>query len=801
MPWRDPVRSRIRRTNSRFSALAHTAPATLLLLVMPVATRAQSGGTGVVVGRVAEHGTGAPRPGASVGIVGATDSTRGTSTDAAGRFVIPRVAAGTHVLQARLIGYRALERAIIVRGGETTHVEFSLERDATPLRPVRTEAPSAERELFESRPNVAAVSLSARAMEGVPRLGEADVIRVVQLLPGVAARNDFSTGLNVRGGEADQNLILIDGYPIYNPFHLGGLFSTFMDGTVRDISLLTGGFPARYGGRLSSVLDVRSVRDARPGLHGAAELSALGATGQLGGALGGGDGSWTVAARRTYADRLVDLFSDEVLPYHFRDVHGHATHLLPGNVRLAVTAYDGEDVLDVRLSEVQDDSSSASAGEGDFFFRWGNRVVGGTLSRTFESDGGARFLGWRLGDSVSVEQRVSRSTFATFLDLGQGSSRLRSDLGDTRFAGALTAHAARHEWTLGYDVSSLRLSTESGSSQTSLQAEERRQRGTALGVYVDELWRVSPRWLVQAGVRAERLSARDWSAVSPRLSVKHFLTPDMALTAAAGRFTQWIHSLGREDSPVRIFDAWVASDSVTPVATAWHALAGFERRLGSVRQVRIEAFHKRYDRLLESSLSQDPARVGDEFVPIEGRSYGVDVLLRQFEGNESGLSGWLAYTWVVSSREEAGVRYFPGHDRRHNVNLVASWRRGAYWLGARFGYASGTPYTRIMGQFVRRTYNPVTNQWDDPGRPPADVDGIGGPRNGERLPATKRLDLNLSREFRRGRAIITPFVSVVNAFNAENVFLYIYDYGQVPATRRSISQFPIVPSAGVSVVF
>ncbi|HSA57655.1 MAG TPA: TonB-dependent receptor, partial [Gemmatimonadaceae bacterium] len=656
-----------------------------------------------------------------------------------------------------------------------------------------------ERERFESSPNVAAVSLSSRAMEAVPRLGEADVIRVVQLLPGVAARNDFSTGLNVRGGEADQNLILVDGYPIYNPFHLGGLFSTFMDGTVRDISLLTGGFPARYGGRLSGVLDVRSVQDTRPGLHGAAELSALGATGQLGGAIGGGMSSWTVAARRTYADRLVDLFSDEVLPYHFRDLHAHATLLLPGAVRLGVTGYDGEDVLDVRLSEVQDDSSSASAGEGDFFFRWGNRVVGATLSRTFE--GGARLLGWRLGDSVTVEQRVSRSTFATFLDLGHGSARLRSDLRDTRFAGAITAHAVRHDWTLGYEVSSLRLGTESGSSQTSLQLEERRQRGTALGVYIDDLWRVSPRWLVQAGVRIERLSARDWSAVSPRLSIKHFLTPDMALTAAAGHFTQWTHSLGREDSPVRIFDSWVASDSVTPVAAAWHTLAGFERRLGASHQVRIEGFHKRYVRLLESSLSQDPSRPGDEFVPIAGGSYGLDVLLRRFEGDGAGLSGWFAYTWSVSSREEGGVRYFPGHDRRHNLNLVASWRRGPYLLGARFGYASGTPYTRITGQFVRRTYNPVTNQWDDPGRPPADVDGIGGPRNGERLPATQRLDLNLSREFRRGRAIITPFVSVVNASNAENVFLYIYDYGQVPATRRTISQFPVVPSAGVSVVF
>src|SRR5688500_20011220 len=112
-------------------------------------------------------------------------------------------------------------------------------------------------------------------MAGVPGVGEPDVVRVVQLLPGVVARNDFNTGLIVRGGEADQNLVLLDGHPIYNPFHLGGLYSTFMDATVGGIELMTGAFPSRFGGRLSSVLDVRSADNARPGLHGTAALSAL----------------------------------------------------------------------------------------------------------------------------------------------------------------------------------------------------------------------------------------------------------------------------------------------------------------------------------------------------------------------------------------------------------------------------------------------------------------------------------------------------------------------------------------------
>src|SRR6185312_14388999 len=154
-------------------------------------------------------------------------------------------------------------------------VDIRLETEATVLGVVRTEARPVDRERFESRPNVGTVQVTARAAQGVPQFGQPDIIRVVQLLPGVEARNDFSTGLNVRGGESDQNLILLDGYPIYNPFHLGGLFSTFIDPMVQGLTLMTGGFPARYGGRLSSVLDVHTADEPRAGLHGTAEVSVL----------------------------------------------------------------------------------------------------------------------------------------------------------------------------------------------------------------------------------------------------------------------------------------------------------------------------------------------------------------------------------------------------------------------------------------------------------------------------------------------------------------------------------------------
>jgi hypothetical protein len=313
--------------------------------------------------------------GAAAAVQGATVSVLRTAlsatTGADGRFLLERAPVGPLTLRVRLLGYRTADQVIRVRAGDTVRINIILEAEAQLLAPVRTDAQATDVEMFVSKPNVATVAMGKAAMAGVPSVGEPDVVRVVQLLPGVVARNDFNTGLNVRGGEADQNLILLDGHPIYNPFHFGGLFSTFMDATVGSIELMTAAFPARYGGRLSSVLDVRSAEEARAGLHASADVSALGATGRLAGSFSGGLGSWSIAGRRTYADAVTTVFTNNVFPYHFRDFQGHATYVFPGNVRLAVTGYAGRDILDANLAEFEADSERAK-GDG--------RLTGGTAS-------------------------------------------------------------------------------------------------------------------------------------------------------------------------------------------------------------------------------------------------------------------------------------------------------------------------------------------------------------------------------------------------------------------------------------
>jgi hypothetical protein len=764
----------------------------LATLTPGCAAGAQQVGRGTIEGIVVDDSTGERRPGITVLVV---DTQRGALTDDRGRFLLGDLPAGGHVLRARGLSYRQQDTPVAVRAGETTTVTIRITAAPVTLGAVRARARPPERDRFELAPNVGTVSLTPSAVSGVPAIGEPDVLRTVQLLPGVNARNDFSSGYNVRGGESDQNLILLDGYPIYNPFHLGGLFSTFLEETVGEIELLTGGFGARHGGRLSSVLDVRSAEPARPGLHGSAGISVIASSLTIGSATKNGRGSWTLSGRRTYADKLVSLLSDRTFPYHFSDGQLHATRAIGrGNARLELTAYAGTDLLEGDFTQFGD---SSRAGGGTFDFDWSNQVVGLALSDVWREGARLPFLG--RADSVGAEQRVSFTRFATALDLGEGALTLTNGVKELRAAGAVHWHRSGHERRLGYELSAYDIAYDVGSVSTGTPLFALRQRPTAEAAYYQESWRPMRKLLVEAGLRAEHLGGRDWTGLSPRAAAKWFVTPDFAVSVAGGQYAQWLHSLNREDIPVRVFDFWVASDEYVEVSRAKHLVLGLERWLGPARFARVEGWLKRYDHLLEQNTADDPNRRGDEFLDAQGTSYGFDVLLRQLDVGP--LSGWLSYTYGVSNRTQGGTGYWPGHDRRHNLNVVGSWRAGRrYTFGARMGVASGTPFTDIVGQVVRRSYDPGSHQYGTGG-----VAGVreplGGERNASRYPIFQRLDLSVSRSGTWRGMQLVPYFSLVNAYNAKNVFIYTFDYTQSPPTREASSQFPLLPSLGLTIGF
>jgi hypothetical protein len=749
-----------------------------VVLALGVAGTAEAQGT--IRGHVRSARTGEGVAGATVLIVG---TRTGAIADAAGAYVIPGVTPGEVRARARFIGYADAEQPVTVRDGETSTIDFRLIEAITTLGAVRTEAKAAEREVFEEKPNLGVTMLSSKVVSSIPRFGEADVLRAAQMLPGVLARNDFTAGLNVRGGEADQNLILLDGYSIYNPFHLGGLFGTFIDGSIDGLELRTGGFPAPFGGRLSSVLDVRSAEETRSGIHGSGTLSMLATSATVGAPFDQGKGTWMVAGRRTYADKVLRALNVDAMPYYFRDGITHATYRPLPRTKVSATFYDGRDDLTGDIA-----SASDKAGGGNFQFWWGNRVAGVTVDH-------------QINDSLSARQKLSRTWFRTLLDLGDpatglSSLRLENRLTETNVSGSLDLKRGAHRPSVGYEVAAHDMLYLVAAPSSGVELLRDVQEPLSASTFVNDIWKPNDRLILEGGLRHEWLKNADWQAVSPRLAAKYFVRRDLAVTAAVGRYSQWLHSLAREDIPVRLFDFWTASDSQIAVSRASHFVAGTEAWFGQSRFIRLESYVKQYDRLLEPNIEDDPNVHGDEHVELTGRSYGLDLLARQLEHGRWG--GWIAYTYTFSTRTGEKGTFYPGQDRRNNLNVLLSYRKSPkLLLSTRFGYASGTPYTDIVGQLPRRVYNINTGLWDTDGRT-EDVQAVGGPRNEKRLPSTQRLDITVTREM-GGGVKFTPFISVINLYNAKNVFMYAFDFKGTPPTRTSYSQLPFLPTIGLQV--
>ena len=652
------------------------------------------------------------------------------------------------------------------------------------LPTVTTIADRPEKELFQARPNVGFVTITGKELAAAPRFfGESDILRAVRLLPGVNARNDFSVGMNVRGGEADQNLVLLDGFPIYNPFHMGGLFGAFVEPMVDRVDFFTGAFPARYGGRLSSVLDVRSRVEPRSGVHGRVDASFIATTLSLGGGLQGGQGTWTVAARRTYADKFMDLVSDEKLPYHFRDAQAHAELIAPGKVRIGLTGY----------SNVDDLVSDASFGEDVFTLNWGNQLVGISAERSFTNN--PTLWGMTFGDSAVLSQRLSHSRFNLEMDLWESTLTLHNPVRDSRAIGALTFYNNKHDRSIGYELGTQSYRYDANFPAVIYPSDSVVNSNRSASVFFDDLWRPSHQWLIQAGARYDHMESLG-GVLQPRLSIKYFVTPDLAVTAAYGEFAQWAHSLAREDVPVRALDFWVGSDSRAPVSRARHYIAGVERWFGGLRALRVEGYVKQYPSLIEQNPYSALHVYGDEFTGLKGESYGGDVMLRQLSNGR--FSGWLAYNFAFSSREnELGQRFFPGHDRRHEVNLVGAWTGQRWVKSVRFNLATGTPYTVNVGEFGRMEYDPATKKYPEDNF----VQYITGPRNANRVPLAQRLDVSMTRRAMGAGVTWSPYISVMNVYNAKNYFAYLFNYNERPPERVRLQQLPVFPTVGLSVAW
>jgi hypothetical protein len=777
--------------------------ACLLLLLAPGVSAGQATETGVR-GQVVD-GAGEPVSGVLITAIGEDTPPRTAVTGAQGRFRIAMLAPGSYRLRAEALGYRTAAQAVEVVAGEEAQVAFTLERAAVAIEGVVVEGRrtlARERRRFEEEAGVTARVIGGDELRALPGLAEADVLRAIEALPGVITTSDFSAAFHVRGGSADQNLVLLDGFPIFNPFHLGGVFSVFNADAVGRAELFAGGFGAEYGGRVSSVLSVESVQPPASGVQADVGVSLLAsrATVRAGlgdvPALGISDLSGYLALRRSYLDTVLRPVID--FPYHLGDLQFGASFTPPGGGRLSLVGYAGEDVLD--LTDL--DGGGDAAAILRIGWDWGNRMLGATWEREIGE--------WDLA------ARLGRTTFATSLGFADFDDiRFASEIGQT--TGRLDLVRERGGVELGLGASAGRLDYRNLLEGGGTVFDESDDDGWETGAYAQLRWRPGDRWIVEGGGRLDRWDGRGatHTVAGPRFAVKRFLGAERAsaVKLAAGRYGQFLHSLRDEDLPFGI-DTWVGAGEHVPPIVSDQVQVGWERFWGTAWQVAADVYLRRFDGVTAFNIADDPNDPADDLLVGSGDARGVDLLVRRGEGR---LTGWLALSLLRATRtfedptaagwhsEAPPITYPPLFDRRVSVDLVASWLLPAdVDLGFRWTFGSGLPYTRPVAQVA--AFGP--DFFDGRYRrrlQPLGEEGAGerlvvlGERNAARYPPYHRLDASVRRDFERRWGTVTPYLQVLNVYDRRNVLFYFYNYDRSPPTRSGISMFPFLPTLGVDV--
>jgi len=718
-----------------------------------------------------------------------------TETDTDGRFTLIDIPHTAVLLAFERIGVMA-DTVNVPTGVHM--VPIFLRPLAVGVSPLIAEAAMPARQRFKELAQTSTLSLEPIEMENLPAVLEPDIGRVAQLTPGTVAKNDYTVGLNVRGGESDQNLIRLDGITVFNPFHLGGLFSTFDLSAVESADIVTGGFPASLGGRLSSVMDVELRQGSQDGIGVRGALSLLSSRVLVDGPIGGSGATFLVGGRRTYADVIAKALSYRAVGYYFAD--GLAKITVPlRRGRISVTGYWGHDALELPWVEPQPGRDGL-----DLAFSWGNRLGGLTYVHP-------------IGEAI-LEHHVHVSQFDGKFGLVPNQLEARNSV---RQLAARTSVAFRvatqNDVHVGVGVEDYRIVYESENAAFDLEQpdgiwigdhripydfQDLALNGQLLDVesvprcwfgYVDDQWRPFSFLLLRPGVRVEHVDGgAGFTGVSPRFAVKTFITADFALTGSAGRYYQALHSIRDQEVPITIVDFWVGADARTPVAQSDQVVVGFERWFGQDVSLTIEAYTKTYRALPMRNLEDDPRTRGDEFLVANGDAAGVDLLIRRHRGS---VRGWLAYSYARATREAAGISFPPAHDRRHTINFVLQTPGplGSV-MSVRWGYGSGLPYTGIVGQWLHRQYNSELHLFE---RPQKEV--VSTVINGERFPHYSRLDVGFRWELHWLGGSWWPYVNVVNVYDRRNVFAHTFDYSRVPPSRSGWSQLPFLPIVGVEV--
>ena len=772
----------------------------LVLLAALQAAPAQDR-AGAIQGTVREEGTGAPIASATVSLPQLRRSVR-TGED--GGYVVRGVPAGAWTVRANALGRHPAEAVALVPVGGTLRLDLNLTPRPVPLERVDVQGQAQGTAPLADPAGPGAVRLNAEALRVTPALAERDVLRAVHTLPSVAAASDFSTAPYIRGGSPDQTLVTLDGITLYNPYHLGGMFSAVDPDAVESVDVLAGAFPASMGDRASGAMDIRTRDGGMDRVSATGALGLVSARLGLDGPLPGRGGSWLFSTRRTYVD-VVSRAAYEAdaikghLPYAFRDSHLKLTWPAVAHGRLTVTAYVNRERIRYTPRDTAWQESRMDLG-------WGSRAAGVQWSRPLPGGGRveARAAWSGFGGRFRLVERP-QADFGGYLPGLDTLLMADTRLHDAHVAASATWPRGAHQLGGGVEAHQYRFYQDviplDDELKNHLAGMEFEQNPATLSLWVEDVWQARPALRLRGGVRVLVAGSRG-TAVMPRLGASWTATPRLTLSAAAGRSAQVMHSLldpERVMASVMAYDILAAAPRLTVaddlvLGAAW-ASGGTELRVdGYLRRVPRLPIAPYHEDLFRNSLVHP-----DSFVSGSARARGLELLASHRRGS-AGVQ--LAYTLASARRQLDSLRWTPRFERRHSLDFSAwtGWgRRGQ--ISLRFVAATGQPYTPVVGTTRRWHYDPAAGALTGTGQ----VEPVMGAYNSGRLPEYLRLDLGARREFRRrmrGREVsLVPYIQVVNLLNRPNVLYAVpkheLNMNRVGTHISYAPQFPVLPTLGI----
>ena len=747
----------------------------LLLLSISIFTTIAYSQTGNIRGFVYDKNSGEPIMFCNVILQG---TTIGASTDVNGMYNISKVLVGDYTIMVTYIGYDTSTVNITLKKGKVITQNLEISESSVKLNEVRI---SAERSEMKTEVKAAAIKITKQDMEMIPNIGgEPDLAQYMQVIPGVVFTGDQGGQLYIRGGSPIQNKVLLDGMTIYSPFHSIGLFSVFDTDIIRNTDVYTGGFSAEYGGRISSIMDIKTIDGNKKEFGGKVSANTFGSKLFVEGPLlGNGKSSFVFSGKTSYLDKSSEIlykepilyFDDKGLPYSYTDLYGKFS--LHGNngSKINVFGFNFQDKVDY---------------EGISELNWTSQGIG------------SEFILIPGNSPVLIEGNFAYSSYDISLD--EEASPLReSGIDGFNMGFDFTYFQPKGKIKYGFDIHGF--STDFTTYNSVNSKIEQKENTSEFSAYINYQF-ITTRFIIEPGFRLQKYTLG--VSPEPRLGMKYIASDRLRFKVSSGYYSQNILSTTSDRDVVNLFSGIISSPEEIPdqadgnpyknkFQKARHLIAGVEYDISRRIDFQIEGYIKDFTQLTNINRNMT-SKTDDEFIIESGVAKGVDALLK-FKSKK--LYIWAVYSIGIITRNDGEKTYNPHFDRRHNMNFVTSYKFGkndSWKADMRWNLGSGFPFTQTQGFYENLTFSEGIN---------TDYTSTNGELgieyaelNEGRLPYYHRLDASISKSIKLNKnSELDMTLSVTNAYNRENIFYF----NRVKYER--VNQLPLMPSFGASITF